>query len=94
VVYAPWKGAGRALYPCGVLRPVRAQWLVSPTPVVSPPANILSPSRDRLFPLRSRTSTPWLSHGRIDPLENDQRLRLRACEKAKLKATGHQARRH
>jgi hypothetical protein len=49
VVSAPWQGAGRALYPCGVLRPARAHWFVSPSPVVSPPANILSPFRDRLF---------------------------------------------
>jgi hypothetical protein len=31
-LYAPWQGAGRTLYPCGVLRPAGAHWLASPLP--------------------------------------------------------------
>jgi hypothetical protein len=62
MVYAPWQGAGRALFNHAVdlaesllgscAPPGRIGWY-RPSPVVSPPANILSPSRDRCCRLQT-----------------------------------------
>jgi hypothetical protein len=73
VVYAPWQGAGRAVYPCrrscGTLLgscapPGRIGWY-RPSPVVSPPANIRCPSGTDAAPLKTfQDLYPITSHGR------------------------------
>jgi hypothetical protein len=76
-VYAPWQGAGRALHPCGrstgtrsCAHPGRIGWCRS-SPVVSPPANFLSPFGTDAVALETfQDLHPTTPHGRSDPSEN------------------------